>query len=49
MSGHAERYFELGVGETLEFSAQAWRLDEIDDEGRRWYAALTRVACGASG
>jgi Family of unknown function (DUF6406) len=44
MSGHAERQFGLGVGETLEFSAQTWRLDKIDDEGRRWYATLTRVA-----
>jgi Family of unknown function (DUF6406) len=39
-----EQKFELSVGETLEFSGQSWRLDEIDDEGRRWYATLTRVA-----
>ena len=39
-----EQKFELSVGETLEFSGQTWRLDEIDDEGRRWYATLTRIA-----
>jgi Family of unknown function (DUF6406) len=39
-----EQKFELSVGETLEFSRQTWRLDEIDDEGRRWYATLTRIA-----
>ena len=36
--------FELSVGETLEFAGQAWRLDEIDDSQRRWYALLTRTA-----
>ena len=40
----SERQFELGVGETLEFASQTWRLDEIDDSGRRWYATLTRTA-----
>ena len=32
------------VGDTFMFQGQTWRLDEIDDEGRRWYASLTRVA-----
>jgi Family of unknown function (DUF6406) len=36
--------FELSVGEMLEFAGQAWRLDEIDDSQRRWYAVLTRTA-----
>jgi len=35
---------ELHVGETLEFSGQTWRLDEISSEGRGWSATLTRVA-----
>jgi hypothetical protein len=35
--------FELSVGESLEFSGQSWRLDEIDDSSHRWYATLTRV------
>lgn len=39
-----EQSFELSVGETMEFSEQTWRLDEIDDQGSRWRAALTRVA-----
>jgi hypothetical protein len=39
-----EQKFELGIGETLEFSGQTWRLDEIDDSTHRWYATLTRVA-----
>jgi len=39
----AEQDFELSVGETLEFSGQTWRLDEIDAGGRYWYATLTRV------
>lgn len=39
-----EQKFELSVGETLEFSGQTWRLDEIDDDGRRWHGTLTRVA-----
>jgi hypothetical protein len=39
-----EERFELGVGETLEFVGQTWRLDEIDDSGPRWYATFTRTA-----
>jgi Family of unknown function (DUF6406) len=42
--GAGERDFELSVGESLEFAGQTWRLDEIDDNSRRWYATLTRVA-----
>jgi hypothetical protein len=42
--GSNEQRFELSLGETLEFSGQTWRLDEIDDRGRHWYAMLTRVA-----
>jgi hypothetical protein len=38
-----EQKFELSVGETLEFSGQTWRLDEIDDQGRRWFASLIRI------
>jgi Family of unknown function (DUF6406) len=37
-------HFELSVGECFEFSDQTWRLDEINDSSRRWYATLTRVA-----
>ena len=37
-------HVKLHVGETFEFEGQTWRLDEIDDEGRRWYATLTRIA-----
>ena len=37
-------HFELSVGESFEFAGQTWRLDEIDDGSRRWYATLTRVA-----
>ena len=37
-------HFELSVGESFEFAGQTWRLDEIDDQHRRWYATLTRVA-----
>lgn len=36
--------FELSVGESFEFAGQTWRLDEISDSSRRWYATLTRVA-----
>jgi len=36
--------FRLSVGQSFEFSGQTWRLDEIDDQSRRWYATLTRVA-----
>jgi hypothetical protein len=36
--------FRLSVGQSLEFSGQTWRLDEIDDRSHRWYATLTRVA-----
>jgi hypothetical protein len=36
--------FKLSLGETFDFSDQTWRLDEIDDSSRRWYATLTRVA-----
>jgi hypothetical protein len=39
-----ERDFELSVGETLEFSGQTWRLDEITDQVRTWHAKLTRTA-----
>jgi hypothetical protein len=43
--GSSEQDFELGIGETLEFAGQTWRLDEIDNGGRRrWYATLTRTA-----
>jgi Family of unknown function (DUF6406) len=42
--GSTERDFELSVGESLEFSGQTWRLDEIDSSSHRWYATLTRVA-----
>jgi hypothetical protein len=42
--GSSERDFELGLGETLDFAGQTWRLDGIDDTGRRWYATLTRTA-----
>jgi Family of unknown function (DUF6406) len=37
-------HFELSVDESFEFSGQTWRLDEIDDDARQWYATLTRVA-----
>ncbi len=37
-------HVKLHVGETFEFGGQTWRLDEIDDQGRRWYGTLTRVA-----
>ena len=37
-------HMELHLGETLEFSGQTWRLDEISDQGRGWSATLTRVA-----
>lgn len=37
-------HFELSVGESLEYAGQTWRLDEIDDGARRWYATLTRIA-----
>ena len=37
-------HFELSLGESFEFAGQTWRLDEIDDKSRRWYATLTRVA-----
>ena len=37
-------HVKLHVGETFEFEGQTWRLDEIDDGGRRWYATLTRIA-----
>jgi Family of unknown function (DUF6406) len=42
--GVAEQDFRLSVGESFEFAGQTWRLDEIDDGSRRWYATLTRVA-----
>ncbi len=34
---------ELHIGETLEFSGQTWRLDQISSQGRGWNATLTRV------
>jgi Family of unknown function (DUF6406) len=37
-------HFQVSLGESFEFAGQTWRLDEIDDESRRWYATLTRVA-----
>jgi hypothetical protein len=37
-------HMELHVGETLEFSGQTWRLDEITAQGGTWNATLTRVA-----
>ena len=37
-------HFELSLGESFEFAGQTWRLDEIDDRSRRWYATLTRIA-----
>jgi len=40
----SERDFELSVGESFEFAGQTWRLDEIDEQSRRWDATLTRVA-----
>lgn len=42
--GSSERDFKLSLGESFEFEGQTWRLDEIDDSSRRWYATLTRVA-----
>jgi uncharacterized protein DUF6406 len=42
--GSSERDFELSVGESFDFAGQTWRLDEISDRSRRWYATLTRVA-----
>ena len=42
--GSSEHDFTLSVGESFEFAGQTWRLDEIDDRSRRWYATLTRVA-----
>jgi hypothetical protein len=37
-------HFRLGLGDSFEYAEQTWRLDEIDDGARRWYATLTRVA-----
>jgi uncharacterized protein DUF6406 len=37
-------HFELSVGKSFEFAGQTWRLDEINDRSRRWYATLTRVS-----
>jgi hypothetical protein len=42
--GSSEHDFTLSVGESFEFAGQTWRLDEIDDRSRRWYATLTRIA-----
>jgi hypothetical protein len=42
--GSSERDFTLSVGQNFEFAGQTWRLDEIDNRSRRWYATLTRVA-----
>jgi uncharacterized protein DUF6406 len=36
-------HFRLSLGESFDFAGQTWRLDEIDDSSRRWYATLTRV------
>ena len=37
-------HVKLHVGDDFKFAGQTWRLDEIDDDGRHWYATLTRVA-----
>jgi Family of unknown function (DUF6406) len=37
-------HVKLHVGDNFEFDGQTWRLDEIVDDGRHWYATLTRVA-----
>jgi hypothetical protein len=39
----SEQDFRLSLGESFDFAGQTWRLDEIDDSSRRWYATLTRV------
>lgn len=36
--------FRLSVSKSFEFAGQTWRLDEISDSSRRWYATLTRTA-----
>lgn len=36
-------HVKLHTGDTFKFEGQTWQLDEIDDEGRRWYASLTRI------
>jgi hypothetical protein len=37
-------HVRLHVDDTFEFDGQTWRLDEVRNRGRRWYATLTRVA-----
>ena len=37
-------HVELRVGESLEFSGQTWRLDEITQQGPNWNASLTRTS-----
>lgn len=37
-------HVRLHVDDTFEFAGQTWRLDEVRNRGRRWYASLTRVA-----
>ena len=34
----------LHEGDTFEIAGQRWRLDAIHDDGRGWYADLTRIA-----
>jgi Family of unknown function (DUF6406) len=34
----------LEVGNTFKVAGQTWRLDAIHDDGRGWYADLTRIA-----
>ena len=40
----AEIEVSLREGDTFEVAGQTWRLDAIHDDGRRWYADLTRIA-----
>ena len=34
----------LQEGDVFEIAGQSWRLDAIHDDGRGWYADLTRIA-----
>ncbi len=34
----------LEEGNTFKIAGQTWRLDAIHDDGRGWYADLTRIA-----
>jgi hypothetical protein len=40
----AEVDVSLHEGETFQIAGQTWRLDAIHDDGRGWYADLTRIA-----